>query len=147
MAEGGGRAAAVTREERSPGAAEADAGAARDALPDQAQPYCREALVLLPHARFGARRGGPRPGHVSAGLARRGRRPLPSGLGVPGGDPERPVVEAPDVPWLEPLPDALLGDGLPSDPAAVAVSRSSTRLALVAALRRGSVPFCCCGTC
>lgn len=80
-------------------------------------------------------------------LESRGRRPLPSGLGAPGGDPERPVVEAPDVPWLEPLPDALLGDGLPSDPAAVAVSRSSTRLALVAALRRGSVPFCCCGTC
>ncbi|MGW8376662.1 sigma-70 family RNA polymerase sigma factor [Streptomyces sp. ODS28] len=69
-------------------------------------------------------------------LESRGRRPLPSGLGAPG-DPERPVVESPEVPWLEPMPDAMLsgGGGAATDPAAVAVSRSSTRLALVAALQ------------
>lgn len=65
----------------------------------------------------------------------RGRRPLPSGLGAPSDDPERPVVETPEVPWLEPMPDAWLGGPPPGDPAAVAVSRSSTRLALVAALQ------------
>src|SRR5438309_7167742 len=42
-------------------------------------------------------------------LERRGRRPLPSGLGGPAGDPETPVVAGPEVPWLRPLPDALLG--------------------------------------
>src|ERR1700739_3643110 len=36
----------------------------------------------------------------------RGRRPLPSGLGAPGTDPEAPLTPAPDVPWLEPFPDA-----------------------------------------
>jgi RNA polymerase sigma-70 factor (TIGR02960 family) len=65
----------------------------------------------------------------------RGRRPLPSGLGAPSDDPERPVVEAPDVPWLEPVPDAMFRDEQPTDPAAVVVSRSSMRLALVAALQ------------
>ncbi|MBA0052428.1 sigma-70 family RNA polymerase sigma factor [Streptomyces sp. AJS327] len=66
-------------------------------------------------------------------IEQRGRRPLPSGIGAPG-DPERTVVEAPEVPWLEPMPDALLGEA-PSDPATVAVTRSRTRLALVAALQ------------
>jgi RNA polymerase sigma-70 factor (ECF subfamily) len=67
-------------------------------------------------------------------IGRRGRRPLPSGLGAPGGDPEAPLVVGSEVAWLQPLPDALLG-GEPEDPAAVAVSRAGIRLALVAALQ------------
>jgi RNA polymerase sigma-70 factor (ECF subfamily) len=67
-------------------------------------------------------------------IERRGRRPLPSGLGGPAEDPEAPLVAAPEVPWLQPLPDALLA-GEREDPAAVAVSRAGIRLALVAALQ------------
>ena len=67
-------------------------------------------------------------------LERRGRRPLPSGLGGPAGDPEAPVVAGPEVPWLRPLPDALL-TGEHEDPASVAVSREGIRLAFVAALQ------------
>ena len=67
-------------------------------------------------------------------IEQRGRRPLPSGIGAPS-EPERPVAEAPEVPWLEPMPDALLERDAPSDPATIAVSRSATRLALVAALQ------------
>jgi RNA polymerase sigma-70 factor, ECF subfamily len=67
-------------------------------------------------------------------IERRGRRPLPSGLGAPTEDPEAPLVAAPEVPWLQPLPDALLATE-PQDPAAVAVSRAGIRLALVAALQ------------
>lgn len=39
-------------------------------------------------------------------LEGRGRRPLPSGLGVPSDDPGAPLVPALDVPWLQPFPDA-----------------------------------------
>jgi RNA polymerase sigma-70 factor (ECF subfamily) len=67
-------------------------------------------------------------------IERRGRRPLPSGLGGPAEDPEAPVVAGPEVPWLQPFPDALLA-GEHEDPAAVAVSRAGIRLALVAALQ------------
>jgi RNA polymerase sigma-70 factor, ECF subfamily len=67
-------------------------------------------------------------------IERRGRRPLPSGLGGPGGDPEAPLVAGPEVPWLQPFPDALLA-GEHEDPAAVAVSRAGIRLAFVAALQ------------
>src|ERR1700744_4818270 len=35
-------------------------------------------------------------------LERRGRRPLPSGLGGPAGGPEAPMVAGPEVPWLRP---------------------------------------------
>src|SRR6201990_3658985 len=67
-------------------------------------------------------------------LERRGRRPLPSGLGGPQDDPAAPVVPGTDVPWLRPLPDARLAtDG--ADPAAIAVSRAGIRLAFVAALQ------------
>jgi RNA polymerase sigma-70 factor (ECF subfamily) len=63
-------------------------------------------------------------------LENRRRRPLPSGLGQPGGNPEGPVASpAQEVPWLEPIPDALL------NPESVAVSRTSIRLALIAALQ------------
>src|ERR1700686_1305834 len=67
-------------------------------------------------------------------IERRGRRPLPSGLGGPAGDPQAPVVAGPEVPWLQPIPDALLaGEG--EDPASVAASRAGIRLAFVAALQ------------
>ena len=67
-------------------------------------------------------------------LERRGRRPLPSGLGAPSSDPETPVVAGPEVPWLQPFPDVLLA-GRREDPAAVAASRAGIRLAFVAALQ------------
>ncbi|HXL96183.1 MAG TPA: sigma-70 family RNA polymerase sigma factor [Streptosporangiaceae bacterium] len=65
-------------------------------------------------------------------LENRSRRPLPTGLGAPSGDPDRPLEAArAEIPWLEPFPDTLLG----ADPAAVVTSRSSMRLALIAALQ------------
>jgi RNA polymerase sigma-70 factor (ECF subfamily) len=67
-------------------------------------------------------------------IERRGRRPLPSGLGGPADDPEAPLVAEPGVPWLEPFPGALLAAEL-QDPASAAVSRSGIRLAFVAALQ------------
>jgi len=68
-------------------------------------------------------------------LQNRARRPLPSGLGAPGADAATPLpAERPEVPWLEPFPDALLRAS-PDDPASVVTSRTSMRLALVAALQ------------
>jgi RNA polymerase sigma-70 factor (ECF subfamily) len=67
-------------------------------------------------------------------IERRGRRPLPSGLGAPGDDPEAAPVAGPEVPWLQPFPDALLA-GEHDDPAAVAASRAGIRLAFAAALQ------------
>jgi RNA polymerase sigma-70 factor (ECF subfamily) len=65
-------------------------------------------------------------------LENRSRRPLPSGLGGPGEDTAAPLAAArPEVPWLQPFPDALA----PADPAAVVTSRASMRLALIAALQ------------
>jgi RNA polymerase sigma-70 factor (ECF subfamily) len=67
-------------------------------------------------------------------LESRGRRPLPTGLGNPSGDPSDDLVERSEVPWLEPVPDAMVGaDG--SDPAAIVTSKESIRLALIAALQ------------
>ena len=66
-------------------------------------------------------------------LAGRGRRPLPSAIGAPSEDIDQPLIRA-EVPWLEPLPDALVWAER-ADPAAVAASRSSLRLAFVAALQ------------
>ena len=67
-------------------------------------------------------------------IERRGRRPLPSGLGGPAEDPEAPLVAGPEVPWLQPFPGVLLaGEG--EDPAAAVVSRAGIRLAFVAALQ------------
>src|SRR5499425_2839479 len=40
-------------------------------------------------------------------IERRGRRPLPSGLGAPTDDPQAPLERSRDVPWLQPLPDTL----------------------------------------
>jgi RNA polymerase sigma-70 factor (ECF subfamily) len=63
------------------------------------------------------------------------RRPLPSGLGGPGEYPEAPLAGArPEVPWLQPLPDALVTTGS-ADPAEIVASRQSIRLALIAALQ------------
>ncbi len=65
-------------------------------------------------------------------LARRSRRFLPSGLGPPGTDPLGPVELAPDVDWVQPVPDALVAA---DDPAEEAVRRDGLRLALVASLQ------------
>ncbi|MDX6433120.1 MAG: polymerase sigma-70 factor, subfamily [Streptosporangiaceae bacterium] len=62
------------------------------------------------------------------------RRVLPSGLARPADDPEQPTSPAHEVAWLEPIPDRLIGPA-PEDPAAIIVSRQSTRLALIAALQ------------
>jgi RNA polymerase sigma-70 factor (ECF subfamily) len=67
-------------------------------------------------------------------IERRGRRPLPSGLGGPAEDPQTQLVNALEVPWLQPLPDALLARER-EDPAAATVSRTGIRLAFVAALQ------------
>ncbi|MGN9839128.1 sigma-70 family RNA polymerase sigma factor [Nonomuraea sp. H19] len=67
-------------------------------------------------------------------LDSRGRRPLPSGLGAPSTEPSAPLVQDAEVPWLEPVPDALAGAGA-GDPAAIVTSRESIRLALIAALQ------------
>jgi RNA polymerase sigma-70 factor, ECF subfamily len=66
-------------------------------------------------------------------LDRRARRGLPSGLGPASPDPYAPTEPASgDVAWIEPLPDALALDDR-SDPAELAVTRQTLRLALVAA--------------
>lgn len=68
-------------------------------------------------------------------LRNRGRRPLPSGLGGPGEEPEAPLVRAgADVVWLQPVPDALVRADT-GDPAVIVAARESIRLALVAALQ------------
>jgi DNA-directed RNA polymerase specialized sigma24 family protein len=91
-------------------------------------------------------RGGP--GRAGAGDARRadfgrrlralensGRRPLPAGLGAPGEYPEAPLAAArPEVPWLQPIPDALVSTGS-AVPAEIVASRQSMRLPLIAALQ------------
>jgi RNA polymerase sigma-70 factor (ECF subfamily) len=68
-------------------------------------------------------------------LENRSRRPLPAGLGGPSSDPAGPLdAPQPEVPWLEPFPDALLG-AESADPAAIVTARHSMRLALIAALQ------------
>src|SRR5260370_23197223 len=64
----------------------------------------------------------------------RGRRPLPTGLGNPSSDPTDPLIERGEVPWLEPVPDAMVDTGA-GDPASIVAARQSVRLALVAALQ------------
>jgi RNA polymerase sigma-70 factor (ECF subfamily) len=67
-------------------------------------------------------------------LQHRPRRPLPSGLGGPGEDRDPVLGAGSPVSWLQPVPDALLTPES-GDPAAVAVSRESLRLALIASLQ------------
>ncbi|MGZ4616505.1 MAG: sigma-70 family RNA polymerase sigma factor, partial [Actinomycetes bacterium] len=67
-------------------------------------------------------------------LDSRARRPLPTGLGNPSSDPADELVEQSEVPWLQPVPDAMVGAAA-NDPAAIVASRESIRLALVAALQ------------
>jgi RNA polymerase sigma-70 factor (ECF subfamily) len=68
-------------------------------------------------------------------IEKRGRRPVPTGLGGPGENPEGPVATATrELPWLQPFPDALLRPES-ADPAAVAASRAGIRLALIAAMQ------------
>jgi RNA polymerase sigma-70 factor, ECF subfamily len=65
-------------------------------------------------------------------LDTRKRRCLPEALYGPSGTPNLETLQpSSDIPWLEPFPDALLS----SDPASIAESRDSIRLAFVAALQ------------
>jgi RNA polymerase sigma-70 factor, ECF subfamily len=65
-------------------------------------------------------------------LASRERRVLPAGLGPPVTDPAAPLADRQHhLPWLEPLPGAILDD--PADPAAIVGLRERTRVAFVAA--------------
>src|SRR4051794_18160190 len=64
-------------------------------------------------------------------LESKSRRPLPIGLGAPSSDPGDPLNEQREVPWLEPMPDSMLG----GDPAAVVAGRESIRLAVIAAMQ------------
>ena len=66
-------------------------------------------------------------------LAQRSRRVLPSGLGAPADDPHAEPVLAPEVAWLQAIPDAWVS--AVDDPAALVASRESLRLALVASLQ------------
>ncbi len=63
-------------------------------------------------------------------LQGRARRPLPSGLGPAGDDPQAPLTPSLDIPWLQPFPDVRLGD-----PADAVQQRAGLRLALIAALQ------------
>jgi RNA polymerase sigma-70 factor, ECF subfamily len=65
-------------------------------------------------------------------LENRSRRPLPAGLGAPSADATDPLDERHEVPWLQPVPDAMV---IGNDPAEVVTSRESLRLAFVAALQ------------
>jgi RNA polymerase sigma-70 factor (ECF subfamily) len=67
-------------------------------------------------------------------LESRSRRPLPTGLGTPAADPTDTLVQQPEMPWLEPVPDGMVGVER-SDPAAIVTARQSVRLAFIAALQ------------
>ena len=61
------------------------------------------------------------------------RRALPSGLGGPGEDRDAELAGS-ELGWLQPLPDALV-TGEADDPAVIAVTRDSLRLALIASFQ------------
>ena len=67
-------------------------------------------------------------------VQRRAGRPLPSGLGAPGGEAGRLPEAGSEVAWLQPIPDALV-TAESADPASIAVARESLRLALIASLQ------------
>lgn len=62
----------------------------------------------------------------------RKRRPLPTGLGQPASDPTVKGHQDHEVPWLTPLPDAMVSQDTPED---VAERLEGVRLAFVAALQ------------
>ena len=70
-------------------------------------------------------------------LENRGRRALPTGLGGPSTDPTADLAEWPELPWLEPVPDSLLGGHATetADPLATVTRRNSMRLAFIATLQ------------
>lgn len=70
-------------------------------------------------------------------LENRGRRALPTGLGGPGLDPAADLVDWPELPWLEPVPDTMLGGRAfeAGDPLGTVTRRQSVRLAFIAALQ------------
>ena len=47
------------------------------------------------------------------------RRPLPTGLGAPGAQAGDELVEASEVPWLEPVPDVMVDVDNGADPSTV----------------------------
>lgn len=61
------------------------------------------------------------------------RRPLPTGLGAPSSGGSDPLDERMEVPWLGPMPDAMLTGT--ADPADVVADRDTLRIAFVAALQ------------
>jgi RNA polymerase sigma-70 factor (ECF subfamily) len=67
-------------------------------------------------------------------LEGRARRPLPSGLGAPGTDPDVALTPDLDIAWLQPLPGRWCAP-VDLDPLGRAAERDSVRLALVAALQ------------
>lgn len=60
------------------------------------------------------------------------RRVLPAGLSGPTADPTQDVRFAPEIPWLQPMPDVLIAPEA-ADPAAIIAARDDMRLALIAA--------------
>jgi RNA polymerase sigma-70 factor (ECF subfamily) len=70
-------------------------------------------------------------------LERSGRkRVLPAGLGPASTDGPGVLADhAPEIAWLQPLPDAAVADPATDDPATIADRRETTRLAFVAALQ------------
>jgi len=68
-------------------------------------------------------------------LKHRDRRMLPSGASAPSDDPDGDVAaRGSDSRWLEPMPDTLVTPES-EDPSAIAASRASLRLALIASLQ------------
>lgn len=64
------------------------------------------------------------------------RRQMPTGLGQGPADPQLPVTGHPEMSWLEPLPDALVGNAQADpSPEERAATRNGVRLALIAALQ------------
>jgi RNA polymerase sigma-70 factor (ECF subfamily) len=63
------------------------------------------------------------------------RRPLPTGLGSPDQQAGDELIEASEVPWLQPIPDTMVDVHTNADPSDVVAARDSIRLAFVAALQ------------
>ena len=67
--------------------------------------------------------------------AARERRAMPMDLG-PAREPVPENLATPEIPWVEPIPDALVAFTSSTDPEAVAIRRESVRLAMVTAIQR-----------